>query len=125
MLLLSLSLVSCQQNNEEVEVKLKIKTIGHTTVEHYITNSSALDILKKDHEVDGKGFIKCIDDVCSNQNYVWLFYINEEKTLYSASIYYPKENDTIGFYYSQIDILSTLKGGDSCQSFGMMSLLSL
>ena len=101
-LLLSLSLVSCQENHEIVDSKLKIKSIGYTTVEEYRSNSSAMDILKENHKVESRWFIKCIDEVCSNSEYVWGFFINENKTLYSPNKYYPKENDTIGFYYTKI-----------------------
>ena len=105
LLLILASLSACHKQESQgspVPIQLEIKSIGITTVENYTTNSSAINILKKDHNVTGIMFVKCIDDVCSNSNLVWSFYVNKEKVLYNPSWYHPRGEDIITFSYEEI-----------------------
>lgn len=81
---------------------LTIKSIGNTTAERLRFNSvTALSLLEHKHSAEttyGK-YITCIDGVCANREYVWVFNVNGEKMNMAANNYNVKDGDNISFVF--------------------------
>ena len=104
---LSISLGGCYQKEQqqgEKEVTLVVKSIGNTTTEKFnVIKASALQLLKYRHNVEltKNNFIKCIDGICVENEYMWTFYVNDEFILRSADKYYPEEDDILEFRFGK------------------------
>lgn len=100
-----------QANKAENKGKVTLKTnvLGVTKEKTYeFENLTALELLQKDNRVNltfsGYGaFVQCINSICSNSNYYWMYYVNNELAAVGASDYKIKNNDTIEFKYSNIE----------------------
>ena len=104
-LLLAILIAGCEQSSSEWGiVTLKISSIGNTTIEKFnVTSTTALSLLKYRHKVETTygNYVKCIDDVCANKEYVWTFYVDGEKSTIGASQYIVKNGDEIEFRFNK------------------------
>ena len=58
---------------------LKITLLGNTSQEEYAEydfSGTALELLRKNHDVFYRGNLRCVDEICSSRDYYWYFYIN-------------------------------------------------
>ena len=89
-----------QQSSEGIST-LIIKSLGSTKTERFkFSKGTPLGILKYNHRVEtflNDNFIECIDDVCADGNYMWLFYINNKTVNYGVKRYSLNDGDTIMF----------------------------
>ena len=107
-LIASLSVIGCnlqqEQKSDEGEATLVIKSLGATKTERFkFSKGTPLGILKYDHRVDtflNDNFIECIDDVCADGNYMWLFYVNNKTINYGVKNYKLKDGDVIMFEFT-------------------------
>lgn len=90
------------QQSLEGNATLIIKSIGRTTTEKFkVVDATALELLKHRHKVEltyGK-YLKCIDDVCANKEYMWNWYVNERLLSLGADDYKVKDGDKIKFEF--------------------------
>ncbi len=86
-------------------VTLTIKSIGNTTIEYYNgSGSNPLQLLKIKHNVEttlNKQFVKCIDNVCAENEYSWSLFVNDKYINYGVNAYKVKRGDTILFEFSK------------------------
>ncbi len=98
-----------QLNKTENKGKVTLMTnvLGVTKEKTYeFANLTALELLQKDNLVNLTyssygAFVQCINDICSNSNYYWMYYVNSELAPVGASDYRIKNNDTIEFRYEK------------------------
>lgn len=99
-----------QSSKEESKGKVTLKTtvLGSSTEKTYeFENLTALDLLQKDNKVNLTfssygAFVQCINGICSNNNYYWMYYVNSELAAVGADAYRIKNNDTIEFRYDKV-----------------------
>ncbi len=71
------------------------------------TRGTPLGILKYNHKVDtflNNNHIECIDDVCADGNYMWVFYINNKTINYGVKRYKLNDGDVIMFEFANRNI---------------------
>jgi competence protein ComGC len=89
-------------------VELIIKVFNTTKVDKYsFRNITALELLELDNDVNVTyskfgAFIRCINNICSNDNYYWLYYVNGNLAQVGAGEYVVKSGDRIEFKYGKI-----------------------
>lgn|SRR3989338_3712498 len=96
-----------EQQSNEGNATLVIKSIGKTTTENFSSkDATAMDLLKYRHKLKTTigGYIKCIDDVCVHSDYNWAFYVNNKSISLSASSYKVKDDDIIRFEFTRLDV---------------------
>ncbi len=107
-LIASLSITGCQlqkeQQNSEGTATLIIKSLGSTKTERFkFSKGTPLGILKYNHRVEtilNDNYIECIDDVCADGNYMWLFYVNDKAVNYGVKRYTLKDGDVVMFEFA-------------------------
>ena len=104
--LVLLLFLGCSEQIEDNhgEATLVIKSIGNTTTQKYNVNGvTAYELLDFGHEVELTygDYLRCIDDVCANKEYVWTFYVNEAESSLGAKQYTVKRGDRIGFRFDK------------------------
>ena len=82
---------------KEAQVTLTIKTIGNTTTEEFkVKNAKLSDILINKHHITlSRGFVRCVDSVCNENEYWWLLTVNNKPINYGITNYALKESDRI------------------------------
>ncbi len=94
-----------QNTNENVTLAVNMFN-NSKSFSYEFQNISALGLLEKNNTVNvtdskyGK-FVNCINSVCSNNNYYWIYYVNNKEAQLGAASYYVKGNDTIEFKYEK------------------------
>jgi hypothetical protein len=102
-LLIILSGCAQSENNPGIAA-VKISTIGNTTQENFIVNgTTAVELIKYRHKIETTygNYIKCIDDVCVDKEYMWNFYINGKKGAISAFQYKVQDKDNIEWRFEK------------------------
>ena len=93
-----------KQQSSEGTATLIIKSLGTAKTERFkFTQGTPLGILKYDHRVDtflNNNYIECIDDVCADGNYMWLFYVNYKTINYGVKRYELNDGDDIMFEFT-------------------------
>ncbi len=110
-LIITLSLVGYYLQGKPSSSKgtatLIIKTLGTTKTERFkFTIGTPIGILKYNHTVKtllNDNFIECIDDVCADGNYWWLFYVNNKTINYGVKRYKLMDGDVIMFEFTRKD----------------------
>ena len=96
-----------EKQNNSGEATLIIKSLGSTKTERFkFTKGTPLGILKYNYKVEtllNDNFIECIDDVCADGNYMWLFYVNNKTINYGVKRYELKDGDVVMFEFSDKD----------------------
>jgi hypothetical protein len=91
--------------SSEGTATLVIKSLGGVKTERFkFSKGTPLGILKYNHRVDtflNDNFIECIDDVCADGNYMWLFYVNNKTINYGVKKYILKDGDVIMFEFTK------------------------
>ena len=86
---------------------LIINVLGTQKTERFkFTKGTPLGIIKYNHTVKtvlDDNFIECIDDVCADGNYMWLFYINNKSINYGVKGYKLNDGDVIMFEFTRRD----------------------
>ncbi|MBW2989080.1 DUF4430 domain-containing protein [Candidatus Woesearchaeota archaeon] len=106
--MVSLILAGCfpqqKQGNSEGEATLIIDTLGSLKNERFkFKEGTPLGILRYNHKVEtilNDNFIECIDGVCADGNYMWLFYINNKTANYGVKRYTLRDGDVVRFEFS-------------------------
>jgi len=97
-----------QTESSHGEVTLIIKSLGVTKIERFkFSEGTALGLLSMNHSVKtmlDKDFIICIDGVCADKEYYWLFYVNNKTINYGAKRYRLKDKDVIKFEFTNRNI---------------------
>ena len=107
-LLLSLSLVSCQEQSNEGEVTLVLRVLGNNETSQFaFKDATLLDILKNKYEVKLKKifyteYVECINEVCANDEYSWLYYVNDKPMNLGVDVYKVKDRDVVLFAYRKV-----------------------
>ena len=90
--------------SESGEATLVIKTIGATKTERFkFSEGTPLGILKYNHRVEtilNDNFVECIDEVCADGDYMWLFYVNNKTLNYGVKRYMLRDGDAVMFEFS-------------------------
>ncbi len=90
---------------KEGNVTLVIDILGSQKTERFkFSTSTPLAILKYNHTVKtvlNNNFIECIDEVCADSNYWWLFKVNDKTTNYGVKGYRLSDKDTISFEFTR------------------------
>ncbi len=93
-----------KQQSSDGEATLVIKSLGATKTERFkFSKGTPLGILKYNHRVEtilNDNYIECIDDVCADGNYMWLFYVNDKAVNYGVKRYTLKDGDVIMFKFT-------------------------
>ena len=96
-----------EQQSSEGTATLVIKSPGGVKTERFkFTKGTPLGILKYNHRVEtllNDNYIECIDDVCADGNYMWLFYVNNKTINYGVKRYNLKDGDVVMFDFSDKD----------------------
>ncbi len=64
---------------------------------------SALELIKQRHNVEtslNKQFVKCIDNICVENEYGWSLFVNDKYINYGVNAYKVKRGDKIKFEFS-------------------------
>ena len=84
---------------------LIIKTLGSTKTERFkFEEGTPLGILKYNHRVKttlNDNFVECIDDVCTDGNYWWIFKVNNKAINYGVKRYRLNDGDVIMFEFTK------------------------
>lgn len=93
---------SINSQSQANEVKLIVTSIGSKTEETHTRGDTALNLLSVNHTVTLKNtFIECIDNVCADSGYWWLFILNGKKSSEGANFYKVRGGDTIEFRFAK------------------------
>ncbi len=96
-----------KQQSSEGTATLIIRSLGSTKTERFkFSKGTPLGILKYNHRVEtilNDNYIECIDDVCADGNYMWLFYVNDKAVNYGVKRYKLKDGDVVMFEFSNKD----------------------
>ena len=90
-------------------VTLIITVFNNSETHKYnFENMTALRLLQMNNKVNTTyskygAFVNCINDICSNSNYYWMYYVSGGMAPVSASEYKIKDNDIIEFRYEKIE----------------------
>lgn len=108
-LLVSLSiLTSCQENGSSGSVTLKFSILGVNKTEQVaFNNETLLEIIQKNHTIKTKEtlFTKytfCVDEVCNEGDYSWVYFMNGKLLSLSIDIYKPEDKDIIELRYGEL-----------------------
>ncbi len=109
-IVVSLSLIGLREKGIKSEtglVELTIRSLGNTTSEYYDgSGTSPLELLKQRHDVKtslNNQFVKCIDNVCVENEYGWSLFVNDKYINYGVNAYKIKRGDKIMFEFSKGD----------------------
>ena len=110
-LIVSLSIAGCQlqgkPQSSSGQATLVIRSLGATKTERFkFSKGTPLGILKYNHAVEtilNDNYIECIDGVCADGNYMWLFYVNNKTINYGVKRYSLKDGDVVMFEFSNKD----------------------
>lgn len=93
-----------KQQSNNGRATLIIKSLGETTEERFnFSDGTALGLLKNKHKIKAMlndKFIECIDDVCADGGYLWLFYVNNKTINYGVKRYKLNDGDIIMFEFT-------------------------
>lgn len=95
-------------NDTNGRVTLRINVLGSATQKTYeFVNITALELLQRDNNVNLTyskygAFVECINEICSDNNNYWMYYVNGEMASVGAGDYSARNNDTIEFKYGKI-----------------------
>ncbi len=95
-------------NGKSDNIKLEINTFGAIKEESYaVSNITALQLLQMNNSVNLTfssygAFVNCINNVCSTNDYYWMYYVNGKPAAVGAGSYWIGGNDTIEFRYEKI-----------------------
>lgn len=90
------------------KVILEVEVLGSVNQKIYdFENITALELLQKENNVNLTyskygAFIECINEICSDNDNYWMYYVNGEMASVGAGDYNVKNNDTIEFEYGRI-----------------------
>lgn len=90
------------------EMTLKITVLGSSTEKKYeFENLTALELLQEDNIVNLTysrygAFVSCINNICSNNDYFWMYYADNSLAPVGADAYWVKNNETIEFRYDKM-----------------------
>jgi len=107
-LLLSLSLISCQKQASEGEVSLTVSVLGRNETARYgFKQATLLDVLRKKCDVETKKtifteYLTCVDNVCANDEFSWVYYVNDDPINEGVDVYQVQDNDSILVIYKKI-----------------------
>ena len=109
-LLLSLSLLaSCEkQVASEGTAKLTVSILGsNDTKEVEFVNETLLNILKNTCQLKTKDsiyteYVECINGVCANDDFSWVYYINDDPMNEGADVYRVQDDENILVIYTKI-----------------------
>ena len=90
----------------EGEVTLIVSTLGKTSNEKFDVKGpvSALRLLEAKHDVKTVSrYIRCVDEVCTEKEYQWFFYINGKRAAQSPDDYMVKRGEIIEFRFGKIE----------------------
>jgi len=94
-----------KQHSSEGTTTLIINSLGSKKTERFkFTQGTPLGILKYNHRVKtflNNNFVECIDDVCADGNYMWLFYVNNKTINYGVKRYKLNDGDVIMFEFTK------------------------
>jgi hypothetical protein len=85
-------------------VTLTITSIGSKSKESFKLGSatvSALELLRKKHNVSGSYYVKCIDGVCTGGQYGWSLYVNDRYVPLGAAVYKVRGSDNLEFRFEK------------------------
>ncbi len=91
----------------QISAILKLNTLGNIKQSDYTgLEITALDLLKKYHIVNTTSseygeFVDCIDNICSNSNHYWMYYVNGNLSSVGAGLYQVKDKDIVEFVYEK------------------------
>jgi hypothetical protein len=104
--LVALMVLTGYLTQEKTEVKqgtavLIICSIGKTLQEEVQTSgATATQALKQRHNITTDSGLRCIDEICAQGNYRWVFYINDKLSNYGIDNYLIKGGDKIEFRFT-------------------------
>jgi len=97
-----------KDQSSEGEATLIIRSLGGTKTERFkFSKGTPLGILKYNHAVEtmlNDNYVECIDNVCADGNYMWLFYVNNKTINYGVKRYTLKDGDVLMFEFSDKDM---------------------
>ena len=75
--------------------------------EYSFTNLTALQLLQEENKVDLTysqygAFVNCINDICSSNDYYWMFYVNGNLSEKGAGSYPVQDKDIVEFRYEKL-----------------------
>ena len=99
-----IGLRSSKNSIQEGKTSIIIKTLGSTRKEIFDANGeSVIELLERNHQVKiNSNRLDCIDSVCTNKDFWWQFYVNNDLVLSSVQSYIPREGDIIRLEYGDI-----------------------
>lgn len=106
--MLSLSVVACQNQSSSGGVTLTLSILGEEeTSNFYFEDATLLDVLKLKYEVETKKtfyteYIKCVKNVCVNDEYSWVYYVNDKPINYGVNVYQVQDQDKVLFAYKKV-----------------------
>ncbi len=86
-------------------VTLIVTTLGKTSSEKFDVRGSvsALKLLKVNHDVKTVfDYVKCVDEICTEKEYQWFFYIDGKRAAESPDDYQVKRGDIIEFRFGKL-----------------------
>ncbi|MBU0472064.1 MAG: DUF4430 domain-containing protein [Nanoarchaeota archaeon] len=107
-LLLSLSLLSCQEQINEGEVTLTVSVLGKNESSRFgFKQATLLDVVKTKCDVETKKtiyteYLTCIDNICANDEFSWVYYVNDDPINQGIDIYEVKNDDKILVIYKKV-----------------------
>lgn len=106
-----ISLVGYSQISKErnfANVTLVVTVFNKSESNSYTSvNITALELLQLGNQVNTTyskygAFVNCINDICSNGDYYWMYYVNGEMAAVGASDYRANDWDIIEFRYGKV-----------------------
>lgn len=86
------------------EATLVISSLGAVKTERFkFSKGTPLGILRYNHTVEtilNDNYVECIDGVCADGNYMWLFYVNNKTINYGVKRYRLSDGDVVMFKFT-------------------------
>ena len=100
-------LAGCAEKRNEGTFTLTVDILGSNETSTFTFKDAAfLDVLKQKYDVETKKavyteYLKCIGDVCANDEYSWLYFVNGEPTSYGMDSYRMQDGDVVLLSYEK------------------------
>jgi len=102
------TLLGCQAKTNEGEVTLTLSILGENETSMFkFKDATLLEVLENKYEVVIKDslyteYVECIKNICANDEFSWIYYVNDDPMNYGVSDYRGQDFDNILFVYKKV-----------------------
>ncbi|MFC2135454.1 DUF4430 domain-containing protein [Bacteroidota bacterium] len=101
-------MTGCQNQSSEGEATIIVEILGQNRTSHFhFHDATLLEILGYKYEVKTRktlytDYLSCLEGVCANDEYSWVYYVNGEPLNMGVDVYKVQDGDVILFSYRKV-----------------------